>query len=301
MTLASTQRAGRSAIGARRQRGQSLVEVAIACVVMVPLFAGVLLLGQYMHVRQATQASARAAAWDATVSNELMTPGGLPPQATAQSRMQALQFGKAETKVAGVKAPKHLNDPMLTTFAGRDLVLANKVVLKTYSNTKSPALDETILGSIGKATSAIGLGSFPPDNNGLITAEVHVTPEHLKGSDGRSLKFLDPLDSMDLDFHGRTVLLADAWNAQGSGEDKVGHGSNDVPRSVRAAIRPLVFSEMLGDKFDNMLGSVIGIFGSIPGLNDIWMVHMKSDQFVIGKTAPDVVPADRLTQYGKAK
>jgi Tfp pilus assembly protein PilV len=301
MRAASTQRTGRASIGARGQRGQSLVEVAIACLVMVPLFAGVLLLGQYMHVRQATQASTRAAAWDATVSSEVMTPGSLPSKATAQTRMQALQFGTADTQVAHLTAPTKLNDPMLTTFAGRDLVLKDKVVLKTYTNTKSPALDETILASIGKATKAIGLGSFPPDNNGFITAEVHVAPEHLQGSDGRSLKFMDPLDTMDLDFHGRTVLLADAWNAQGSGEDSVGHGSKDVPRSVRAAIRPLVFSEMLGDKFDNMLGSVIGIFGSIPGLNDIWTVHMKSDQFVIGKTAPDVVPADRLTTYGKTK
>jgi len=293
--------AGRAGVGIRFQRGQSLVEVAIACLVMVPLFAGVLLLGQYMHVRQATQASARAAAWDATVSNEVMTPGGLPPKATAQIRMQALQFGKAETTMKSITAPKTLDDPMLKTFAGRDLVLANKVVLKTYSNDKSPALDEKLLASIGGVTKAVGLGSFPPDNNGLITAEVHVTPEHLQGSDGRSLKFLDPLDSMDLDFHGRTVLLADAWNAQGSGEDAVGRGNKDVPRSVRAAIRPLVLSEMLGDKFDNAFSTVVGIFGSIPGLNDVWTVHMKSDQFVIGKTAPDVIPADRLTTYGKKK
>ena len=44
------------------QRGQSLIEMAIACIVMVPMFVGVMLLGQYIHLHQQTQAAARAAA-----------------------------------------------------------------------------------------------------------------------------------------------------------------------------------------------------------------------------------------------
>ena len=88
--------------------------------------------------------------------------------------MRALQFGAINTKNRRrVTAPSRLTDPMLTTFAGRDLVLTNNVLLRTYTNEKSPALTEKVLGAITTATKSIGLGEFPPDPDGLLTAEVH--------------------------------------------------------------------------------------------------------------------------------
>ncbi|MBR7551336.1 pilus assembly protein, partial [Mycobacterium tuberculosis] len=49
--------------GARRQRGQSLTEVAVLCAVLVPIFLLIPILAKYIHARQATQQAARAIAW----------------------------------------------------------------------------------------------------------------------------------------------------------------------------------------------------------------------------------------------
>lgn len=290
-----SRKAGRG-LGPRIQRGQSLIEMAIACIALVPMFVGVMFLGQYIHLRQQTQAAARSAAWNATVSPSIVNnAGNLPSQGGEQDRMRELQFGKPGQTMANLTAPTQLQDPMLTTFAGRDLVLTRNVKLGTYTNTKSPGILETALGPLGSVTKAAGLGAFPPDGSGLITAEVHVTPEHLTDSNGRALTFLDPLDTMDLDFHGRTVLLADAWNANGSGEDNDGNATN-VPRSVRTTIKPLTPTDLIGATLDKGINSVVHVLGAIPLVNDL--ITPGFDHFELGKTAPDVVPSDKLVRYG---
>jgi hypothetical protein len=282
--------------GPRIQRGQSLVEMAIACIALVPMFIGVMFLGQYIHLRQQTQAAARTAAWDAAVSpNIVNNVGGLPSQGGEQDRVRVLQFGKPEATLGNITAPTQLQDPMLTTFAGRDLVLARNVTLGTYTNSKSPALLQKALDPIGTVTKSIGLGAFPPDGSGLITSEVHARPEHLTDSSGHALAFLDPLDTMDLDFHGRTVLLADAWNANGSGEDSNGNGTG-VLRSVRNSIKPLTPADWIGNSWDSGISSVVHVLGALPLVNDL--ITPGFDHFEPGKTAPDVVPSDKLVRYG---
>jgi len=282
--------------GPRIQRGQSLVEMAIACIALVPLFVGVMLLGQYIHLRQQTQAAARTAAWDATVSPDIVNNNGsLPAQGGEEDRMRVLQFGKpSQTVTSNITTPAQLQDPMLTTFAGRDLVLASNVTLGTFTNSKSPGVLETALAPVGAVTKAVGLGSFPPDGSGLIASEVHVKPEHLTDRSGQPLKFLDPLDTMDLDFSGRTVLLADAWNANGSGEDNDGNGTN-VPRSVRSTIRPLTPADVIGNSLDQGFNSVVHVLGELPLIDELITPGFKHME--LGKTAPDVVPKDKLVRY----
>ena len=282
--------------GPRIQHGQSLVEMAIACIALVPMFIGVMLLGQYTHLRQQTQAAARTAAWDATVSpNIVNNVGGLPSQGGEQDRMRALHFGKPGATLRATTASAQLQDPMLTTFAGRPLVLASNVTLGTYTNSKSPGILETALGPVSTVTKSTGLGPFPPDGSGLITAEVHAKPEHLTDSSGHALAFLDPLDTLDLDFHGRTVLLADAWNANGPGENANGNGTN-VLRSVRNAIKPLTPADWIGSSWDNGISSVVQVLGKLPLIDDL--ITPGFDKFEPGKTAPDVVPSDKLVRYG---
>jgi hypothetical protein len=260
--------------------------MAIACIALVPMFIGVMLLGQYTHLRQQTQAAARTAAWDAAVSpNIVNNVGGLPSQGGEQDRVRVVQFGKPGATLGNITAPTQLQDPMLTTFAGRDLVLARNVTLGTYTNSKSPGLLETVLN----------LGAFPPDGSGLITAEVHVRPEHLTDSSGHALAFLDPLDTMDLDFYGRTVLLADAWNANGPGENSNGNGTN-VLRSVRTSIKPLTPADWIGSSWDTGISSVVQLLGKLPLIDNLFTPGF--DHFEPGKTAPDVVPSDKLVRYG---
>ena len=284
----------------RLQRGQSLVETAIACIVLVPMFFGVMLLGQYMHLRQQTQAAARSAAWDATVSRALVNgSGNLPSASVEQTRIRALQFGKVDTNLRNVTAPTTLQDPMLTTFAGRDLVLARQVNLTTYSNEKSPAVSETFLGPISKITGAVGLGPFPPDDNGLITAQVHVQPEHIKTTAATAAGFMDPLDSLDLDFYSRTVVLADAWNADGSGENNDGSAGATLARSVRSTIKPLTPADWAGKTFDGGVSDFVHLLGDIPIIADL--ITPGFNKLEIGKVAPDVIPNDKLVRYGAVR
>jgi len=297
MAIASANMRG-TTLGPRSQRGQSLPEVAICCIAIVPLFLGVWLLGQYIHVRSTAMQAARASAWDAAVSPHIVaTTGGMPSTDTAQTRIRALQFGKTDASLKNVTTANTLADPMLKTFAGKDLLLSNKVTLNTYTNSASPAYSEKVLAAIGKVTKTIGLGEFPPDNNGLITAEVHARTEHITTTSGSAAKFLDPLDSMNLDFPGRTVLLADTWNAAGNGENARGDSTSTDKRMVRTVIRPLVPSDALGTTFDGAITDIVDILGKIPFIDDI--ITPGFDQFVFGKTAPDVVPADKMVPYGK--
>jgi hypothetical protein len=280
----------------RSQRGQSLVEMAIACVVLVPLFVGVIFLGQYIHLRQQVQAAARAAAWDAAVSPSIVNSlggGGLPSQPGEQQRMRALQFGKPGATLVKIAAPTRLQDPMLTTFAGRDLVLASNVTLGTYTNSKSPGGLEAVLRPVSALTKVVG-GGFPPDGNGLITAEVHAKPERATNTAGRPATFLNPLDTLDLDFYGRTVLLADAWNANGPGEDSNGNDTK-VLRSVRGTVGPLALINLIPSSLLKSIDGVAGILGKIPIANKLITPGWGPE---FGRDAPDVVPSDRLVTYG---
>jgi hypothetical protein len=278
----------------QRQRGQSLIEMAVACIVLVPLAAGIMLLGQYIHVKQQTQAAARQAAWAATVDRSLIGEQ-LPSRGRVEQNLRVRQYGDSkDTLRSGANTPGRLNDAMLTTFAGNELLKPNAVTLQIYKQDSSPGYLDKGLAIIGKATKS--LGNLPPNTKGLVTAEVHAKPEVILGRDGSPLAYLDPLDTMKLDFSSRTVLLADAWDAAGGGEDRDGKGINGASnRTVRSVIRPLVPTSLLGDKFDEVTNNVVHLLGNIPIIDDIFTPGL--DQFELGKMAPDVVPSDKLVKY----
>ncbi len=278
----------------RREHGQSLVEMAVACIVLVPLAAGVMLLGQYIHVKQQTQAAARQAAWAATVDRSLIGEQ-LPSRGRVEQDLRVRQYGDSkDTLRSGENTPGKFNDAMLTTFAGNELLKPNAVTLQVYKQESSPGYLDKGLAIIGKATKS--LGNLPPNTKGLVTAEVHAKPEVILGRDGSPLAYLDPLDAMKLDFSSRTVLLADAWDAAGGGEDRNGKGiSGASSRTVRNVIRPLVPTTLVGDKFDDVTNNVMHLLGSIPFVDDIFTPGF--NQFELGKMAPDVVPSDKLVKY----
>jgi hypothetical protein len=280
----------------RRQRGQSLVEMAIACIVLVPLGVGVTLLGQYIHIKQQAQSAARAAAWAATVDPGLVKES-LPGKSGVATNLRMRQFADTSTAIgADDKTPSKFADPMLTTFAGRELLKPGGVTLSIYKQEKSSGYLEKAMGIVSAATDT--LGNLPPNGKGLVTAEVHVKPEKIIGGDGSALAFLDPMDKLQLDFSARTVLLADTWDAAGGGE-KDGKGiSGASERTVRHVIQGLVPTAALGDKFDSVASDVTGILGKIPIVNELFTPNL--DKFRLGRMAPDVIPTDKLVKYESA-
>ena len=285
--------------GPRRQRGQSLVELCVACIVLVPLAIGVMYVGQYIHLNQTTQMAAREAAWDAAVSPNVYRLDSLDTSGE-QTRLQARSFADPSIAVqTDASAPNKFTDTLLTDYAGNQILTPGQLTLAVYSNESIPGAEGAVaktLGDVTKALSAIGIspgGQFPPDPNGYITAQVNAKA-------ARATRF-KPLDQMDLTFHSQTALLADAWDADGGGESDTSDSSNDnsstlpIPkRSVRSAITYLAPSTAIfGGDLGKGITTVFNTIGSIPILDQFF--PMKG--FNPGRTAPDVVPVDKLATY----
>lgn len=279
-------------------RGQSLVEMLVALIVLAPMAVGITLLGQYIHLKQQAQSAARQAAWAATVAPEVAAEG-IPDSAKMQQRLRARNFGLATgTLSSEADAPARFADTMLTTFAGNELLKPGGVTLSVYKQEAAPTYLGKALDVVAGATKS--LGNLPPNSKGLVTAEVHVRPELVTGRGGQALDILDPLDTLQLDFTATSVLLADAWNAAGGGENKDGEGeppSNPVlaNRTVREVIRPLVPTSWLGDSADEVFSDVVNVLGKLPIVKTFFTAGMEN--FQLGRMAPDVVPTDKLAKY----
>lgn len=286
--------------GKHRQRGQSLVETCVACIVLIPLAIGVMYVGQYIHMKQVTQMTAREAAWDAAASPQLY---GLQVLDTSgeQTRLQARNFadpGAAIQTGATVSVSNTFADTLLVDYAGQQMLKTNKLTLSVYTNNQTPGAEgqiDQLLGGVSTILSKFPMGAnagkFPPDSNGYITAKVDANAQP-------ATRFA-PLDTMNLDFNSQTVLLADAWDADGSGEDA--NGKNDsqslpIPkRSVRETIADLApGTAIFGGSLGSLVNTVGGVIDDIPVLDDIFPGFKN---FQPGKTSPDVVPADKLATY----
>ncbi|ANJ67008.1 hypothetical protein A9404_06110 [Halothiobacillus diazotrophicus] len=281
----------------RRQNGQSLVEMAIALTVLVPLAAGIMLLGQFIHIKLQTQNAAREAAWAATVDPALAT-ASLPNRTQEEARLRQHQFANANTALrSGGASPAQLPDPMLTTFAGRALLKPGDLTLTVYQQQAAPSYLSNVIGIFGNALSQLGFDStLPPNRQGLITAEVHANTQKIRGHSGSPLTFLGDLATRRLDFSSKTVLLADPWDAAGSGETLNGQmaGGAYANRTVRGVIEPLVPTTWLKGGFKSAILSSVHLLGSIPLMDQL--ITPGLNNYELGRTAPDVVPVDKLVK-----
>jgi Tfp pilus assembly protein PilV len=264
-----------AAARAQAQRGQSMVEVTIACAVMVPLLLLVPILGKYAYMRHTAQQATRAAAWEATV----VQPGSMPLQpATRQKLLERFYAGpdaRVLSNVATTDANAPLPDPLLNTHSNQPLLERADVVLQAYRNDA----DTGLLGRLGGIIDALP-GDFPPNRNGLVSAQMQVTPQVLRYRNGGGASALDPFDAMRVRMDTRTTLLVDAWNASGPGR-------SDRPsdtRSVVNQVKSLTPSTMLGDAIPDMSAidwlPVVGVIGDLDP----------------GYIAPDVVPVDKINR-----
>jgi len=262
-----------------RQDGQSLTEAAVLCAVLVPLFLLIPIMGKYIHLRQATQQAARAAAWEATVAKDYALP--------ATTRMRDLtvdrHFGKADAQIVSRASTGNSRDrvenPLLNTFSNQTLVERGDIRVDAYKNERSSGILDRIGGLLSKIP-----GNFPPNDKGLVTSNLSVSVQDLKLANGGAASFLEPFDQLGLRMQASNTLLADPWNAAGPGS-----GNNPAKRSVVGQVRTLVPTSHLSDAakmFDGL--SIIPIVGTI-------------SRFDPGYIAPDVVPVDKLEPYAKAR
>jgi len=260
----------------QRQLGQSLTEVAVLCAVLVPLFLLIPILAKYIHARQAVQQAARSVAWEATVSPNYALP--------AQGRLRDLavdrHFGKADARILsraqGGSRDAAVGDVFMNTFSNQPLVRQRDLALTRYVSGNPGG----IMSRLGALTSKIS--SFPPNKAGLTSATLRVDLQDLKMANGGSASFLEPFNSLGLQMEATQVVLADPWNAAGSGR-------TPHPRSVSAQVKGLVPSTHLA-----------GISRTFDGLSAIPMLGTL-DSLEAGYIAPDVVPLDKLQNYAPAR
>ncbi|MGF6418597.1 hypothetical protein ABH900_002080 [Stenotrophomonas sp. AN71] len=261
----------------RQQRGQSLTEVAVLCAVLVPIFLLIPILAKYIHARQATQQAARAIAWEATVSPDYKLPASGRQRDLAVDRY----FGRADDPI--VSQPQTgardaaVGDVLMNTFSNQPLVRRGDLALVSYTSTSAGGM----MKKISDVTSMFG--SFPPNRNGLTQAQLRLDVQDLKSANGSAAAYLEPFDSLGLKLQATHVVLADPWNAAGSGL-KV-----NSPRSVIAQVKPLVPSQHMA-----------GIAKAFDGLSGIPMIGTLS-RLDPGYIAPDVVPVDKLPAYAPSR
>lgn len=267
----------------RQQRGQALAEMAILAAVLVPLFLLVPMLGKYTHARQTTQQAARAAAWEATVVNDYKWN-----ELKAQQQRRLLldrHFGGALSEIqstpsdAAASAP--LGDVMMNTFSNHALIKRNGIDLRPYKNEDAATLMAKLGGVLEKLP-----GPFPPNQGGLVTAELVVRPENLKTSDGSAARYLAPFDNIGLEIRSRHALLADAWGAAGNGLE--GSPSESHERSVANQLVSLAPGSHLDGISDTL--EKIEFLEKIPLLG----VPLRLRP---GYVQPDIVPKERLKPY----
>lgn len=283
----------------RRQCGQSLVEVCVACIALVPLAIGLIYIGQYIHIKHTVQQAAREAAWDAAVAPSVFDPSrqAVPAINVEQTRLRARYFGDAASPVRpDSQVPASFVDPLLMDYSGQQLLQPGSVKLSEYSDDKTPGVEgivDEIFGKISRTISGLPFargGEFPPDPKGYLIARVDAKT-------AKAAHFV-PFDTLDLDFHSQTVLLADAWNADGAGERDTHDTSYDtsanspIPgRTVVNAMPPS--AALLGGGFGSSLTKVFNFVGKLPIIN----VFFPMDGLNFGRAAPDVVPYDKLKPY----
>ncbi len=261
-----------------------MVEIAVLSAILVPLFLLVPTLAKYFHAKQMAQQASRAAAWEATVTRDYEFNRLNSDRAARLAFIREHNFGDADTAIRSNitgNTTGRLKDEMLNTFSNRELLRGQDIVLETYRN-EAPSGISGLFGRIGGLIEKLP-GEFPPNKNGLITAEVTLRPQNLKLRNGARATYLAPFDRIDLEFKSHHTLLADAWNAAGNGLD--GQPSQRRDRSVINQVKTLapgtVF-ESSGDMFEKIDGADwLPIIGPASRLRP-------------GYVQPDIVPSDKL-------
>lgn len=261
------------------QRGQALAELAVACVVLVPMFLLVPVVAKYGHIRQQSQQATRNAAWEmtATDSHGLMSRQRLQEIAVERSFADADQA--IQTAVRGGQRGE-FDSPMLNTFSGRKLVLREDLHVTAARDGRAPGLLSKVLGVLPDELP----GEFPPNRNGYVDVTTRIDLRNLQTSDGRPARYLAPFDNLGLQMTGRQVLFVDGWNAAGSGVRQTGSNHR---RSVMRQVDTLAPASNLRD-----LNRTLDAVGRLP-----LPIVGKLDELDLGYVEPDIVPEDKLRRY----
>ncbi len=197
-----------------KQNGQAMLEFVIACLVMIPLFVLIPLIGKYLDVKHSTIAASRKLAFECTVRYDDCE--NLSTSNIFADEIRTRFFAGAGTEVLSNDKPAA---DALTTGDGNPLWVdrGGKVLLEKYSDVGVRA-DSLALTSGAAALNSLpahgGPGVFGLDpNKGMFDARIQVN----LSAGQTETDFLSQMDSLKLSMQSHTAILTNAWNARGPG------------------------------------------------------------------------------------
>lgn len=282
------------ALGDRYQRGQAIAEMIIASAfLLVPLFLIMTLLMKYVDMDVAVQEAARYAAFERTV---FMPSSSLRDATAATATQQQVQTGmlmrffsggqNAISNAQNTSTNGFSNQPLWHDQGGQGLVGSGAAQLSTYSDSSSGTpqdqVAQALLGTLN--TISAGLAGFNLDYDGLMQAQVTLTPANPSGPIGYdNLAAPSTLfEHLGLVFHGQDTVLADGWSAANPANVKK-QVQHMVPTSLFSAINDIA-------KYTNVCTGGLGNFGIVPDLCGL-------DLGYVPVNTPSEVPKDRLGSY----
>ena len=277
----------------RQARGQALVEVLVAALVLVPLVLLLVWLGKVHAVRQATIAASRMLAFECAARPEACRDGDAHPELVDELRRRAFSRTDVQPltqdRIAD-DAPAQERNPLWVDRANRPLIerfsdIGARIDHSGFDAGLSVASSQAS-GGAGQAVQLLSELAGPARfglaiGEGLVAARVQAGVSASR----TATDFSSQLDSIPLRVRATTAILTDAWNASGpyggqpdSVEQRVAQGGG-LPAAYEASI----------DARHLLTRGFIGLMGAI-GLEP------QADAFRYHEVDVDVVPADRLPE-----
>jgi hypothetical protein len=181
----------------RSQVGQATVEFAVACLVLLPMFIALPLLGKLLDMMQANESASRYVAFEGAARNS-SSAWKSDAELSAEVRRRFFSNSDAPIKTGDTAGDfsAHRN-PMWTDHTGRPLLASFADDVK---------VDTQVQGKNAIAAAKLAADSLKlPDQNwyqGQVTIKI------------ANVDSFAPFDTINLASTRRTVLLADAWTAR---------------------------------------------------------------------------------------
>jgi hypothetical protein len=271
------------------ESGQSLVELLVALVALVPLFFGVAWVARVLDLQQATIAAARFAAFECTVRVDACTGESVHPALAQELRQRFFEAPSVALRSMpdGMAAPAQAPHRFRVDRTGAPLLdPAEDVTLEVVrARFDSPlafaggAGDRAFPGAVRVLSELGGPGRFGLRiEDGLLEAQVQARVARDRSIDD----WLSRLVAMPLRLRARLTVLTDAWNASGP----YGEAEDSVETRVNAGaslpgVQPAVDAAWLPVRGLLAVGAALGF-------------ESRAQSLRFHAVDPDRVPPDRL-------
>ena len=267
---------------AKKHRGSAMTEFAVLCVVMVPMFSIMPLLGKVSDINQTTIQASRYAAWERTIHDE-----GDKEDSRLAVEVSNLFFSKQNELVRTNEDLLTGQDHQNNYWSGYGVVNneQNRLLgvgengLKSYVVTTNESLpgvvSGTLSGGVNNIISAMaGFNSgatWDLEQNGLYVAKVGTNVNSNVFMSGTADCNNNESDEVFSCIRRRNAILVDSWEASGSDQ-------------VKSRVKALVPTGVLAP-----VANLTSVMSIVPFMKEFGRL----DEEAFGFVAPDVLPPDR--------